>query len=180
MGYLDALTVYYFKTDRDERRVYSPMTFRGRGYVIGSERDFQRLHRQLKTGTLAALVLIIGCGLVSTLASYVAAALILVFYAIWSRYRIRGMQPSEERLERLSLKERLALQACAHSARSLWFLEISSLVFVCGSILMFFVDPDKKLVASAWLMFCGSGAVLFGYQLMLRQRETPEPRSAVE
>jgi hypothetical protein len=181
MGYLDALTVYYFKTARDGRRVYFPMSFRGRGYVISSEQDFQRLQSQLKTGTLVSLVLIFGFSfLVSHLASYVVAGLLVGFYTIWSRYRIRGMQPSEEGLERLSLKERLAFQAQAHSARSLWFLEISSLVFVCGAILMLFVDPDKKLVAWTARVFCGSGAALFGYQLVLRQPETPEPRSAVE
>jgi hypothetical protein len=153
VGYLDALTVYYFKTARDGRRVYFPMSFRGRGYVMSSEQDFQRLQSQIKTGPLVSLVLIFGFSLlVSHLASYVVAGLLVGFYTIWSRYRIRGMQPSEEGLERLPLKERLAFQAQAHSSRSLWFLEISSLVFVCGAILMLFeaCRVDRAGVLREW------------------------------
>jgi hypothetical protein len=181
MGYSDALTFYHFRTARDGRKIYFPMSFRGRGYIVGSEQDFQHLQSQIKTGTLASFFLIIGFGwLVSDLASYVVAALVIVFYTIWSRYRVRGMQPSGQRLERQSLKEVLALQARAHSARSLWFLEISSLVLVCGAIGMLFGHQDKKLVAWTGLVLFGSGAVLFAYQLILRQREAPEPRSTVD
>jgi hypothetical protein len=180
MGYLDALTFYHFRTARDGRKIYLPMSFRGRGYIVGSEQDFQRLQSQIKTGTLVSLFLIIGVGLVSNLASYVVAALVIVFYTIWSRYRVRGMQPSEQRLERQSLKEGLAFQARAHSTRSLWFLEISSLVLVCGAIGMLFDHQDKRLVAWTGLALFGSGAVLFAYQLILRQREAPAPRTTVD
>jgi hypothetical protein len=144
MGYFDALASPYFRTARDGRRLFFPPSIPGRGYVIGSEQAFERLQRQVKRYAAGSLVLIFGSGLfVSYLASFVIAALLVPVSIIGARYLTRGMQPSEEKPEKLSWYESFASQARAHSAESLWWLEICSLAFVCGGIFVFVVNPEE-------------------------------------
>jgi hypothetical protein len=179
MGYVDALTSRSFKTARDGRRLFFPWGVAGRGYVIGSEQDFKRLQRQVKLCLAGLLVLIVGSDLlVSYLASFVISGLFIVFYAIWAGRLTRRMQPSEEGL---SLNESMASQGRAHSAVSLWLLEIGSLALVGGGVFMFAVDPDNRLVASASIAFFGLGAVLFAFQLFQRRSKTlREPNAMPE
>jgi hypothetical protein len=175
MGYFDALTSPYFRTARDGRRLFFPPSIPGRGYVIGSEQAFERLQRQVKRYAAGSLVLIFGSGLfVSYLASFVIAALLVPVSIIGARYLTRGMQPSEEKPEKLSWYESFASQARAHSAESLWWLEICSLAFVCGGIFVFVVNPDKRPVALASIAFFGLGAVIFAFQLFQRNLEIPD------
>jgi hypothetical protein len=169
VGYFDALASSSFKIAQDGRRLFFPCGVLGRGYVIDSEQDFKRLERQIKIFMMASLILIIGFGtLGSYLQSLIIVALLMGFYAIWAWHLTRRLQRSDERL---SLKESTASQARAHSAVSLWLLEIGSLALVGGGILMFFVDPESRLVAFACIVFFGSCAALFAIQLVQRNRE---------
>ena len=47
MGYFDALTSSYFKTAADGRKLFFPWGVLGRGYLFDSDRDYERLRRQL-------------------------------------------------------------------------------------------------------------------------------------
>jgi hypothetical protein len=99
MGYFDALTSGAFKTDKDGRRLFFPWGVLGRGYVLASERDYERLQRQIKIYIIVALVLIIGTGLLEAyIWSVIAVALLTAFYVVWAKYLLRGLQPSDERL----------------------------------------------------------------------------------
>ena len=79
MGYFEALASSSFKTAADGSRLFFPSGRRGRGYVIASERDYQRLRRQIKTylvslfGAFVLLRHFIGTG-----NTYVALAVIAV------------------------------------------------------------------------------------------------------
>jgi hypothetical protein len=70
----------------------------GRGYAIPSDQDYKRLQRQVKAYTIVSLVLIIGAVALQIYFGLVIAALLIVFYMIWTRYLLRGLQPSDERL----------------------------------------------------------------------------------
>jgi hypothetical protein len=169
MGYFDAVSRSSFKTASDGRRLFFPWGTLGRGYIIESEQEFERLQRLVKAYLVGILVLIIAVQLlVSPLASFVAAALVLVPYLIWARRLMQRMPPSEERL---SLKESMASQARAYSAASLWFLEICSLGFVCTGILMLLFDRNHRLSGLASIVFFGPCAAFFAVQLVQRKRE---------
>jgi hypothetical protein len=169
MGYFDALASSSFKIAQDGRRLFFPYGVLGRGYVIDSEQDFKRLERQIKIFMIVSLIVLIGfCSLGSYLQSIVIAAVLIGFHAVWAWHLTRRLQRSDERL---SLKESTASQARAHSALSLWLLEIGSLALVCSGILMFFIDPENRLVAFACIAFFGICTAFFALQLVQRNRE---------
>jgi len=60
MGYFDGLTSGYFKTARDGRRLFFPWGVWGRGYVVGSELDYERLRGQIKIFVIAGMALMLG------------------------------------------------------------------------------------------------------------------------
>jgi hypothetical protein len=169
VGYFDALAAASFKTAQDGRRLFFPWGVLGRGYVIESEQDSKRLEREIKIFMIVSLIVVVGLGsLGSYLQSFVIAALLMGLYAVRAWYLIRRLQRPDERL---SLKESSALQARAHSATSLWLLEIGSLALVGGSILMFFVAPGDRLIPFAGIVLFGACAAKFALQLVQRNRE---------
>ena len=121
MGYFDALTSACFKTAQDGRKLFFPCDelffpwgYNGRGYVIASEQEYQRLHRQVKLYTVVSLVLnvslvlivslilIVGAsgGFQAFLAVFAIAPLLNIYYrVVWMRlFLLRGLQPSDETL----------------------------------------------------------------------------------
>ena len=159
----------YFKTAQDGRKLFFPWGGPGRGYVIASERDYKRLQRQVKVCTGVSLVLIIGAvAFQGFLAALAIGALLIIYYMVWMRFfLLRGLQPSDETQ---SLQDSISSQARAHSASSLWLLEIVSLAFVGGGIFILLVDPGKWLIALASIGFFGLCAAVTAYKLVLRRR----------
>jgi hypothetical protein len=168
MGYFDALSSACFKTAQDGRRLFFPWGVLGRGYVIESEQDSKRIEQEIKIFMIVTLILVIGFGEFGSYPqSFVIAALLTGVYTVRAWYLICRLQRSDERL---SLKESSASQARAHSALSLWLLEIASLVMLGGGIWMFFGAPEKRLVAFAGIVMFGAGAAKFAVQLVQRHR----------
>jgi hypothetical protein len=171
MGYFDALTSGAFKTARDGRRLFFPWGAFGRGYIIPTEQDYERLRRQIKVYMIVTLVLVIGA---SALQTYVVAgiitALLIVFYLAWAGYLLRGLPPSDETM---SMEESMTTQAVTHSAAFLWAGAIGSCVFVAAGILMLVFEPDQWLIALASTVFFGLCAVVIVRMLILRSRRVP-------
>jgi hypothetical protein len=194
MRYLDDFTnLVYFKNGQDGRKVFFPWSVRGRGYTIGSEQDFQQLHRQIKIYLAVCLVLMLGPVLVLAhlpnlgFLSFVSAAFLLVgylavvgaflhvFYALWVRYPLRRMRPSEERLSRQDVISRArAISAIEDKTFPgtgwLWLMEIVALVFVCLGIFILLVGTGDKLVALAVIVLFGLAAVGVALRLLVRRR----------
>ena|SRR5271165_4059187 len=164
MGYLDALTSSYFKTAQDGRKLFFPWGVLGRGYAIASEQDYKRLQRQVKVYTVISLVLIIGAVVLGS-QRFLWPLLIgvVLFYIVWTRYLLRGLQPSDERL---SLQDR----AAALSTVSLWLLEIGTLACVGFGIIILVVDPGNWLLALPLIAFFGLFAAFYMRLLFLRRR----------
>lgn len=168
MGYFDALASSSFKIAPDGRRLFFPWGVLGRGYVIGSEPDYERLRRQITIYNIVALALIVGTlALVGFPAGLVVAAVLIVLYVARTLYLLRGMQPSDERL---SLQESLTAQASAHNPTTLWLLEIASLAFVGMGIFLFLAEPDNRLIALATIAFFGFCAASIAFMLVVRRR----------
>jgi hypothetical protein len=159
MGYFDAVTsVSSFRITADGRKVFFPWGVLGRGYATASERDYRRLRQQVKLLSLGGLLL--ASSLVNgpaslkgylTLAFPIVLLLYLSFYLVWLRYWLPRLQPSNERVERMSLPEGTHFTA---------FLEIFALGGVSSGILIFIFDPGRWLVALASII-SGFLAVFF-------------------
>src|SRR4051812_5384017 len=170
MGYFDALTSRYFKTGPDGRQLFFPWGVLGRGYLLGSERDYDQLRQRLKIYAIVALVAIVGpAALQIPMASIVIAVLLVAFYFIWVSYLLRGLQASDEKL---SWRESITSQAHAHSAVALWSLQVVSLGFVGIGVFILVVEPGKWLKALAAVVFFGLCAAVFAFMLVLRSRRT--------
>jgi hypothetical protein len=135
--YLDnMLSGWSFKTTSDGSRLFFPWGGLGRGYVIASERDYQRLRRQIKIFFTVSYVFIlgviwlptyfigIGAGKTDVAPAVIAVALMGV-YGVWAWSLCRRLQPSNETLRRVSTQAHV-------SAVLLWLI---TLVFVFGALL---------------------------------------------
>ena len=167
MGYFDALTGSAFKTADDGRKLFFPWGTLGRGYVLGSDEAYAQLRGHIKLYTMAALALIVApSALQMYVISAAATAALLVFYAAWMAYLLRGLAASDERL---SLTESMTSQALGHSATVLWSLEITSLAFVGLGALIVVFDPANWLTATASMLLFGLCAAAFAFMLVARR-----------
>ena len=172
MGYLDGLTEGQFKIAEDGRRLFFPRGLWGRGYVVNSESEFQRLRRQMKIYQVVSIVLIIAAVMPRQYNPYLVIAvtlLVIVFYLVWSRSLVTRLQPAEDRLR---FQETAAAQARAFGPFVLWFLEIISLGFVAIGIAIWLTDPTGGLLAIVTIAFFALCAASGAYLLFLRERKT--------
>ena len=116
MGYFDALTSSSFKTAEDGRKLFFPWGTVGRGYVIPSEDEFERLRGHVKAYLVISLPLII---VVATwnglLGGVVVLPFLIVPYALWARAQCRRLTQTDEKL---TLSESVASQPTAEPARA--------------------------------------------------------------
>jgi hypothetical protein len=176
MGYFDGLTEGQFKIAEDGRRLFFPRGFWGRGYVVESESEFQRLRRQMKIYQAVALVLVIAAVVPRQYNPYLVIAvalLLIVFHLVWSRSLVARLQPVEDRLR---FQETSAAQARAFGPFVLWFLEIVALAFVAVGIAIWLTDPTSRWLAIGTIAFFGLCAASGAYLLVLRGRKTSTQR----
>jgi hypothetical protein len=175
MGYFNGLTSSSFKLTPDGRRLFFPWGILGSGYAIASEQDYLRLQRQLKAYLIGSLVLIIiGPGLFNSyIGPLVMAGALVAFYGIWMWRLLPRLEKSGERL---SLQESITTQAQAFGPTVLWLLEIGALAFVGCGILMFIIDPSRRLGALGVIAFFGLCGAMVTRMLMLRRRSGGDGR----
>jgi Ca2+/Na+ antiporter len=168
MGYFDAWTSSCFKTTQDGRKLFFPWGVWGRGYVVASEQDYERLRRQVKAYMVVAVVpIIVTAALQAYVGALVIVVLLVAFYLVWMRFLLRGLRPSDERL---SVQDSMTAQARAHSAAGLWFLEIGALAFGGLGVMIIVIDPGNWLIALGSIIFFGFCAAIGARMLVLRRR----------
>jgi len=176
-NYLDAWTSSIFKTGKDGRRLFFPRGVLGRGYVVASEQDYERLVRQTKALCLVGLVLglgftTLGVLLERYLALFIGAAVLLFLYHVAVvPYLVRGMRPSDERL---SLKGAYTSEAITLKPAHLWWLEIGLLVGVGVGVVTLIVDPANWLTALTLIILCGLLAAFGLWMIILRRRASSQ------
>jgi hypothetical protein len=167
--YFDALASMYFKTAQDGRHLFCPWGYWGTCYILPSDQEYERRRRQLRNYTIVtmALAAIMIGAFQSFIPFVIFIAVLIVFYLVWVRFLVRGLQASTERL---TLQEATTTQAVTHSAAMLWLLEISSLALVAAGVAMFIFEPDEKLMVLAATAFFALCAAFVAYMLVLRSR----------
>jgi hypothetical protein len=173
MGYFDGLTSGNFKTAQSGQKLFFPWGYLHRGYVLGSEQDAERMRRQLKMYYIVLMAAIIGTSAIHAfIVSAAVAVLGIVFYAIWSRRQVAGLQPAGETM---SFGESAAAQARAYGARRLWLTEAGALLLAAAGIFMYVTDPTNRPMALLTLIFFGCCAVAIGYLIVIRGRTSSPP-----
>jgi len=176
----------YFRTDQHGRKLFFPWGIFGRGYVIASEQDYQRLRRELRVYVgISGIYMVVAFTQVSimlgivmhvpigstidyqyfqtylTVFAVVALPMLVVglvhYIALVKLSLLHGLQP-------------LPSTARVHHTRStLWFLAIGSLAFVAVGMVMLATDHGNWLIALGLIVFFGFSAVYFTRLLVLRR-----------
>ncbi len=157
----------YFQKARDGRMLFYPWGALGRGYVVASPKDEERLRRWIKVYIGAMLALLMGAGMSS---QYVAGAVIavvaLIFYYVWARYYLtRGLPPADEKMR---LREAMIAQAMSYSWATLWSLELIALVLAGMGVFVLVIEPAEWLMSGACIAMFAPVAAFFAWMMMLR------------
>jgi hypothetical protein len=172
MGYIDALTSSCFKTAQDGSKLFFPWGTLGRGYVIPSQPVYERLQRQVSAVMALTLPVSITVVVLSNLFGLTIVALAIVLCIacamVWTRYVVRGLQPTTERL---SLQESITSQARLHSPALLWSILIVSLVFVGAGIYVLIINPRNWLAPVAAISFFGFGVAFLANMLVVLRND---------
>jgi predicted membrane protein len=171
MGYFDALASTSFKTAEDGRRLFFLWGPLGRGYVIPSEEQFERLYRQVKIFSIVSTPLIVAAVLWKGLFwALLAAAGLMIWYVVWERLHLRQLDRTDEKL---TFAESFANRVRAGSWAHLWLLEAGALAFVgigVGTLILDSENWPRGIVLIAFFGFC---AVEFARMLIAKGREVP-------
>lgn len=169
MGYFEALAASSFTADSEGRRIFFPWGVLGKGYVIPTEDEYERLRATLvRTYQVLFPATVLLAVLFRSWMPWVLFALPSLFvlgYPIWVRRATSGWNQSAQRL---SLRQSIANQAQHHSRPFLWFLFIGGLVFVAGGLWL--IAVHRWYVGIASISLFGFGAVLFLRMLVVQGR----------
>jgi hypothetical protein len=101
MGFLDRLVNGGFKTTEDGRKLFFPHGNLGRGYIIPSEVEFQRLQKWIRAFIIWQICLFV---IFFLLIHYVSAQIGLIFFLlivildhIWAYPKYRQLERADER-----------------------------------------------------------------------------------
>ncbi len=112
------------------------------------------MHLQLKIYMIVSMVLIIApIAAQYYVIGFAVSAALMIFYAAWTQFLKRGLEPSEERM---SIGENMATQARIHNKGMLWAMEIVSILFVAAGIAMLVFDPKQWIIGL--FPSCSSGS----------------------
>jgi hypothetical protein len=192
MGYFDALTSAAFKTKADGQKLFYPYGYLGRGYLIPSETEFERLRGSYKkiwiiTFILAMLTVVVISILSSTADSSILVLAIsfitlllsafliafLIGYVIWARVQCRGLQRSTEKLK---YSEALSNETHHLSSKLLWFFEVVSIIFVMYGLLLLIADPSQWVLAVILITFFATIAVVYARMIRSKRQQQLKPK----
>jgi hypothetical protein len=173
MGYQSVSDALHFKSNSYGQKIFFPWSYWGRGYLLASDQDYERLRRQLGASqvffTLLAVVLmpivmiqqnwgVAFCGFV---------ALLIALSSVWTRHLVAGLERTNERL---SPKECWTYLAVEYSAFRLWAVEMIALVFIGTGIMLLVSGRAEWPMVLLLIFFSGFCAGASGYLLILRRR----------
>ncbi len=168
MGYFDGLVSGSFKKDVESNTVFYPWGIMGKGYILRTAGEEEKLRGALKLNymiMLPAIILIqifIGAWL-----NFVLVPVYIVLFMVWVKHVTKGLEPS---YEKLSAAEAYKSSARSHNLPTLVVLEIFSLGFVAiGGWMM--AEGESVPIAALCMVFFGFCAAAIGYMIMQKLKE---------
>jgi hypothetical protein len=163
MRFLDDLVNKAFQPDQDGRRLYYPWPL-GRGYIVPSEAEFQRIRKNLKIFCVIAFLWFLGLlpliPVISSQGDLRGAILGVYFFMpfeIWLYFQCRHLKRADEGL---MFHERIVKRAAKVPIHLLLVYEIVSVGFVVAGILIIRIDWRHWLYSLASMVAIG----FFGFR----------------
>ena len=166
MGYFDGLVSGAFKKDAAGHTVFYPWGILGKGYVVPSVVEEERLRSFLKTMYMILLpgIIIIQVVFGAWVNFVIVIPVYIAWYVMWVRRTTAGMQVS---VEKLAMGEAYKNSARSHNLPTLIVLEIFALGFVAIGLWMLSLGKEP-VIAGLCVGFFGLCAVAIGY--MIKQK----------
>jgi small-conductance mechanosensitive channel len=170
MGYFDALTSASFKTAADGRKLFYPYGIIGRGYVLTSDAEYEKLRGSYKTIVVIGFVIII-CS--AFLFSIPLLMIPLVFgfiigYILWARVHCRNLERANEKL---GYGEALKNETVHLSLGLLWFFEVLSILLILWGVIILIADPSQWLLAVGLIVLFTVIAIVYGRMIRAKKRQ---------
>ena len=162
MGFLDELNSTPIKTMPDGQRMFFPYGNWGRGYIIPTQEDYDRLRRLIGIYTVVALALRLGAATVSEFWLLVVGAGLMGFYLLWVRIVLDGMQRTEETT---TYNEVMEPHVRMHAGVMQSVVLAVCSVFVVMGIGLLAYDRRLAIFALPCILFFGAGAGLSAWML---------------
>ena len=175
MGYFDALANACFKKTTDGKWTFYPYGILGRGYVVPSEAEYDRLHRNYKSIMVVTLLLIIAAiwsifiPFPYQLISLSLLVVFIIFYMVWARAQCHNLAPASEKL---TYKEALSNETRSLSSGILWILEILSILLILYGVLLFFLVPSQRLFGAVLVVVFIFCTAVYARMIRNKRRQT--------
>ena len=169
MGFFDAIARNQFKTAKDGRQLYFPWGYMGRGYIIPSEKHYQRLRKNVKISIACIFIYLLVSSLLKV--RYELRFVGIVPFLLWNYYQYRHLERTDERL---TLNEFICKQAREFSFFVHWLFEIVAIIFVALGIFIIINDWTNwrnLLFGSASIVFFGFCAFLGAKIIIVKRRQ---------
>jgi hypothetical protein len=161
MSPFDAVTSPYFKLAQDGRKLFFPWGILGRGYVVTSQEEYERMRRRLGAFMIIWLLLVVVAKVWNSDLALISLEIGVAFYAVWAVCRVRSLHLSDQWQ---SLPSKLLANSGFFLA-FLWLTEFVLLAFFGLWVFILVVKPGNPLFTVPWAALFGLCA--FGFARVL-------------
>jgi hypothetical protein len=176
MGYFDALANASFKTTADGQLLFYPYGSLGRGYIIPTKAEFDKLRRTYKYIWIVTLLLIIIAVWISLFVTsisfpFIVLPVLLAFviaYMVWARLQCQTLALSSEKL---TYGESISNETRGLSSGFLWVFEILSILLILYGLVLLIADPSQWLLALGLIVVFAACAYLWARMILIKKRQ---------
>lgn len=176
MSFLDSFSDPLFKKSKSGESIFYPWGVLGKGYVVTSDSEADRIRATLKWCNFGAIMVSIMClqvlGLVYSL---IFVGIYYVGYTLWTGSVTKRMAVSSEKLRLSETVERTVIHY------SIWYLVlmlVSALVLCILAGIMYFAEPEERFMAAIGFIFFGGCSLWFVYMLYVRRKNRCSERES--
>jgi hypothetical protein len=165
MGYFEGLAAASFKSDKQGNRLFYKWGVLGNAYILPDKQKEDEIKNFVILFHKVSLISIIGVGVAF---SWLLAIVITIPLFIWFWIKTKSLtQDLNISTEKLTLKESYGNSAQNYSTGTLWFMLISSLLFVLGGSFMIIRSRNSTdiLMGAIGILFFGAGLIISIYML---------------
>lgn len=167
MGYFDGLVSGAFKKDAEGNTVFYPWGIMGKGYILRTVAEEEKLRGALKLNYMIILPAIIIIQItVGAWLNFVLIPVYVILFTLWVHHATKGMERS---FEKITAAESYKNSARAHNLPTLIILEIFAIGFVAIGVWMI-AEGERILIALLCILLFGASALAIGYMILQKVR----------
>ena len=165
MGYFEGLAEASFKSDSQGNRLFYKWGVLGKAYILPNKQKENEIKSFVMLFHKVSLLCVIGIGVVfNWLLTIVIAIPLFIWFLVKTNSLTKDLGTSTEKL---TFKESYANSARNYSTGTLWFMLVSSLLFVLGSAFIIVRSRNSTdiLMGAIGILFFGAGLIISIYML---------------